>query len=160
MILLLIWMTVLALHCRKFICLLACLLVISMLLLLVVLTVFVIMLLFVTVCGCSWLRQGEVDAIFHSGDISYANGYLSNWDFFMDLISPMAGGAVYLTTVGNHESDWPGTATIYDRFGSNGECGVMSTTMLPMPQPATVDEPWWSYDIGENSICLFLDLLC
>lgn len=35
--------------------------------------------------------RGEVDAVFHSGDISYANGYLSGWDFFLDMVSPIAG---------------------------------------------------------------------
>jgi phosphodiesterase/alkaline phosphatase D-like protein len=35
--------------------------------------------------------RGEIDAVFHSGDISYANGYMSGWDFFMDQISPIAG---------------------------------------------------------------------
>lgn len=37
--------------------------------------------------------RGEIDAVFHSGDISYANGYLSGWDFFLDMISPIAGTA-------------------------------------------------------------------
>jgi len=43
---------------------------------------------------------------------------------------------------------WPGTASIYQSHDSGGECGVLSTSMLPLPYPATPDEPWWSYDIG------------
>ena len=38
--------------------------------------------------------------MFHSGDVSYANGYLSNWDYFMDMISPIASKVLYLTTLG------------------------------------------------------------
>jgi hypothetical protein len=96
------------------------------------------------------VANGSVDAIYHSGDISYANGYMASWDFFLDMISPMAGSALYLTTVGNHESDWPDTASLpfYHNHASGGECGVCSTKLIPMPAPATTNTPWWSYDIG------------
>eukprot|EP01035_Chromulina_nebulosa_P022753 gene22753-29460_t len=92
--------------------------------------------------------KGEIDAVFHGGDISYATGYEAVWDFFLDQISPIASGALYLTTVGNHESDWPGSASYYTGIDSGGECGVPATTLLPMPYPATVNQPWWSYDVG------------
>eukprot|EP00595_Chromulina_sp_UTEXLB2642_P001957 CAMPEP_0196767476 /NCGR_PEP_ID=MMETSP1095-20130614/41543_1 /TAXON_ID=96789 ORGANISM="Chromulina nebulosa, Strain UTEXLB2642" /NCGR_SAMPLE_ID=MMETSP1095 /ASSEMBLY_ACC=CAM_ASM_000446 /LENGTH=246 /DNA_ID=CAMNT_0042135831 /DNA_START=379 /DNA_END=1116 /DNA_ORIENTATION=+ len=95
-----------------------------------------------------YVQSGLIDAIFHSGDISYANGHLSTWEFFLDMISPMAGGTLYLTTIGNHESDWPDSATLDYGSSSGGECGVLSTTLLPMPSPASLNEPWWSYDIG------------
>lgn len=94
------------------------------------------------------VAAGTVDAIYHGGDISYATGYLAVWDFFMDMLSPVASGALYLTTVGNHESDWPGTASYYTGTDSGGECGVCTTRLLPMPSPATTDKPWWSYDVG------------
>ena len=41
------------------------------------------------------------------GDISYATGYMAVWDFFLNMIAPIAGRVLYLTTVGNHESDYP-----------------------------------------------------
>jgi acid phosphatase type 7 len=111
---------------------------------------------------------GNVDAIYHGGDISYATGYLAVWDFFLDELSPSASGtaqarpplslfspplwltgALYLTTVGNHESDCPNSAsyyvgsTAYGAYGdSGGECGVPTTRLLPMPQPATTNKPW------------------
>eukprot|EP00604_Paraphysomonas_vestita_P002514 CAMPEP_0174818342 /NCGR_PEP_ID=MMETSP1107-20130205/1004_1 /TAXON_ID=36770 /ORGANISM="Paraphysomonas vestita, Strain GFlagA" /LENGTH=472 /DNA_ID=CAMNT_0016030055 /DNA_START=859 /DNA_END=2277 /DNA_ORIENTATION=+ len=98
---------------------------------------------------------GNVDAIYHGGDISYATGYLSVWDFFLDELSPSASGALYLTTVGNHESDCPNSASYYagsssgGKYGdSGGECGVATTRLLPMPKPATTNKPWWSYDVG------------
>lgn len=93
-------------------------------------------------------QAGEVDAVFHGGDVSYATGYMAVWDFFMDQLSPLASRVLYLTTVGNHESDWPNTATIYNVTDSGGECGVATQTMLPMPEPATTNKPWWSYDVG------------
>eukprot|EP01031_Cornospumella_fuschlensis_P036154 gene36154-43850_t len=92
---------------------------------------------------------GEIDAVFLSGDIAYADGFLATWDFFLDMISPLAGGALFLNTVGNHESDWPGTTT-NPGYGdsSGGECGVVSTTMLPQPTPSSLNMPYWSYDVG------------
>jgi len=94
------------------------------------------------------VQAGEVDAIYHGGDISYATGYLAVWDFFLDMISNVASGAIYLTTVGNHESDWPYTATQFNGTDSGGECGVLTTRLIPLPAPATTNAPWWSYDVG------------
>lgn len=95
------------------------------------------------------IDQGTVDVIYHGGDLSYADGYMAVWDFFLDQIGPMAGSVMYLTTVGNHESDTPGTASLYgNQDGSGGECGVPALGLLPQPAPAVTNEPWWSYDIG------------
>lgn len=91
---------------------------------------------------------GTVDAVYHGGDISYATGYMAVWDFMMDMISPVSSGALYFTTVGNHESDWTTGPSIYKVTDSGGECGVAATTLFPEPAPATVNAPWWSYDIG------------
>lgn len=84
-----------------------------------------------------------------TGDISYANGNLPEWQFFLDMISPISGGSLYFTTVGNHESDWPDSAS-NPGYGtdSGGECSVVATSLVPMPAPATTNEPWWSYDVG------------
>jgi hypothetical protein len=49
--------------------------------------------------------RGEVDVVFHGGDISYATGMMAVWDFFMNALSPVASGALYMTTVGNHVCD-------------------------------------------------------
>jgi hypothetical protein len=96
------------------------------------------------------VAKGLVDAVYHTGDISYANGYMSSWDFYLDMISPMAGSSLYLTTVGNHESDWPNTASLDFawNFASGGECGVPELKFIPMPAPASTNKPWWSYEIG------------
>ncbi len=94
------------------------------------------------------VAAGEIDAIYHGGDISYAVGFEAVWDFFLNMISPIASGCVYLTTVGNHESDWPGSPSYFNGTDSGGECGVSATQLIPMPAPATTNSPWWSYDIG------------
>lgn len=94
------------------------------------------------------VANGNIDAIYHGGDISYATGYLAVWDFYLNMLAPMASGTLYLTTVGNHESDWYNSASLFNNSDSGGECGVMTTRLLPMPAPATTNQPWWSYDVG------------
>ena len=99
------------------------------------------------------VQTGAVDAIYHGGDISYAVGFEAVWDFFMDMLVPMSSSVLYFTTVGNHETDFPGTSSYYTGYDSGGECSVPALAMLPQPyktptQPATVDDPWWSYDVG------------
>lgn len=91
---------------------------------------------------------GKVDGIYHGGDISYATGYIPVWDFYMNMLSPIAAATVYLITIGNHESDCPNSASYYTGNDSGGECGVVTTELLPMPSPAQTNTPWWSYDIG------------
>ena len=68
--------------------------------------------------------------IYHGGDISYATGYLAVWDFYLDMISPMARSALYLTTVGNHESDWYNSASYFSNADSGGECGGNSCSCI------------------------------
>jgi hypothetical protein len=94
------------------------------------------------------VAAGEVDVIYHGGDISYAIGFVAVWDFFLDMLAPVARSALYLTTVGNHESDWYHSATTFSNADSGGECGVLTTRLLPMPAPAATNQPWWSYSVG------------
>lgn len=49
------------------------------------------------------IQTGNVDSIFHIGDISYATGFLVEWDFFLHLITPLASQVPYMTAIGNHE---------------------------------------------------------
>ena len=67
----------------------------------------------------------------------------------MDMISPIAGTRLFLSQVGNHESDTVGTASI-PGYGSasGGECSIVSLAMFPQPFPAIPNEPWYSYEIG------------
>lgn len=94
------------------------------------------------------VASGGIDAIYHGGDISYATGYMVVWDFYLDMLAPVASSVIYLTTVGNHESDWTNSASYFSNTDSGGECGVLATNLIPMPTPATLNEPWWSYNVG------------
>ncbi|KAK9282822.1 hypothetical protein L1049_011045 [Liquidambar formosana] len=49
------------------------------------------------------IEAGNVDSIFHIGDISYATGFLVEWDYFLHLINPLASQLSYMTAIGNHE---------------------------------------------------------
>jgi len=44
-----------------------------------------------------------INSIFHIGDISYATGFLAEWEFFFQLINPVASRIPYMTAIGNHE---------------------------------------------------------
>ena len=104
------------------------------------------------------VRQGLVDAVYHGGDISYATGFLVTWDYWLNQISPVASGAMYLTNLGNHESDWTTGASFYNGTDSGGECGIPSTRHLPLPSvdgnvpgpgdAGSTNKPWWGYDVG------------
>lgn len=100
------------------------------------------------------VSQGEIDAIYHGGDISYAVGYEAVWDFFLSMLTPMSASVLYFTTLGNHEADWPhmagkpSTTAFYTGHDSGGECSIPAIKLLPQPAPATAAAPWWSYEVG------------
>ncbi|KAL1558743.1 putative inactive purple acid phosphatase 27 [Salvia divinorum] len=90
---------------------------------------------------------GGVDSIFHIGDISYATGFMAEWDFFLHLISPLASQLSYMTAIGNHERDYMDSGSVYPTPDSGGECGVAYETYFPMPKAAK-DKPWYSIEQG------------
>ena len=97
----------------------------------------------------------EVDAgaslVLLNGDISYARGFSAIWEAFMHAISGVASRAGLLTTIGNHESCWPGsTASAWNTssLDSGGECGVTYAHRFVMPPPASLNSPWYSYTSG------------
>lgn len=49
------------------------------------------------------VNSNNVNSVFHIGDISYATGFLAEWDFFINMISPVASRVSYMTAIGNHE---------------------------------------------------------
>ncbi|PKI31480.1 hypothetical protein CRG98_048127 [Punica granatum] len=75
----------------------------------------------------------NIDIVFHIGDISYANGYISQWDQFTAQVEPIASKVPYMVGSGNHERDWPGTGSFYENMDSGGECGVLAETMFYVP---------------------------
>ncbi|KAL0370890.1 UNVERIFIED_CONTAM: putative inactive purple acid phosphatase 27 [Sesamum angustifolium] len=93
------------------------------------------------------VSSGSIDSIFHIGDISYATGFLVEWDFFLNLISPLASQVSYMTAIGNHERDYVDSGSVYITPDSGGECGVPYETYFPMPTAAR-DKPWYSIEQG------------
>uniref|UniRef100_A0A2N9EWH6 Purple acid phosphatase n=2 Tax=Fagus sylvatica TaxID=28930 RepID=A0A2N9EWH6_FAGSY len=87
----------------------------------------------------------NVDSVFHIGDISYATGFLVEWDFFLHQISPVASRVSYMTAIGNHERDYISSGSVYITPDSGGECGIPYETYFPMPTPAK-DKPWYSIE--------------
>ncbi|QDZ25947.1 metallophosphatase [Chloropicon primus] len=84
----------------------------------------------------------------HNGDIAYARGYGAIWHSFFDRIEPLASRMPYMTTIGNHERDWPHSGDRYGGKDSNGECGVPYMARTPMPRPSGPDKPWYSFKFG------------
>ncbi|KAL8531334.1 hypothetical protein ACS0TY_008093 [Phlomoides rotata] len=93
------------------------------------------------------VSSGNVDSIFHIGDISYATGFLVEWDYFLHLITPLASKVPYMTAIGNHERDYFGSGSVYMLPDSGGECGVPYETYFPMPTLSR-DKPWYSIEQG------------
>ena len=49
------------------------------------------------------VKSGNVDSIFDIRDISYATGFLVEWDFFLHQIFHVASLVSYMTAIGNYE---------------------------------------------------------
>ena len=101
-----------------------------------------------------------IDAAFLFGDVSYATGYQSVWDDYLEMIAPWAARLPFLVNPGNHEYDyvrsaWAGHAggggatggtaqtyaDVYGGVDSGGECGVPVERLLPGPTPAPSSVP-------------------
>ncbi|KAI9116718.1 hypothetical protein K1719_012376 [Acacia pycnantha] len=95
----------------------------------------------------SEVDSNNVNSVFHIGDISYATGFLAEWDFFLNLINPVASRVSYMTAIGNHERDYVDSGSIYITPDSGGECGVPYETYFQMPTSAK-DKPWYSIEQG------------
>ncbi|KAH1141050.1 hypothetical protein GLYMA_12G012000v4 [Glycine max] len=93
------------------------------------------------------VNSNNVNSVFHIGDISYATGFLAEWDYFLHLINPVASRISYMTAIGNHERDYIDSGSVYVTPDSGGECGVPYETYFPMPTSAK-DKPWYSIEQG------------
>ncbi|EOA12505.1 hypothetical protein CARUB_v10026184mg [Capsella rubella] len=93
------------------------------------------------------------DVVFHIGDISYANGYLSQWDQFTAPIEPIASTVPYMIASGNHDRVWPNSGSFYQGLDSGGECGVPAQTMFYVPAQNRA-KFWYSSDYGMFRFCV------
>ncbi|CAA7039320.1 unnamed protein product [Microthlaspi erraticum] len=95
----------------------------------------------------------NTDAVFHIGDICYANGYLSQWDQFTAQIEPIASTVPYMIASGNHDRVWPNSGSFYQGLDSGGECGVPAQTMFYVPAQNRA-KFWYSSDYGMFRFCV------
>ncbi|XP_042496060.1 probable inactive purple acid phosphatase 27 [Macadamia integrifolia] len=95
----------------------------------------------------------NIDIVFHIGDITYANGYISQWDQFTSQVEPIASTVPYMVGSGNHERDWPGSGSFYNTPDSGGECGVLAETMFYVPAENRA-KFWYSVDYGMFHFCI------
>lgn len=95
----------------------------------------------------------NIDIVFHIGDISYANGYISQWDQFTSQVEPIASTVPYMIASGNHERDWPDSGSFYKGMDSGGECGVPAETMYYVPTENRANF-WYSTDFGMFRFCI------
>ncbi|XP_023743653.1 nucleotide pyrophosphatase/phosphodiesterase [Lactuca sativa] len=93
------------------------------------------------------------DIVFHIGDLSYANGFLSQWDQFIAQIEPISSIKPYMIASGNHERDFPNSGSFYDTRDSGGECGVPAQTMYYVPADNRA-KFWYSTDYGMFHFCI------
>ncbi|KAB1217431.1 putative inactive purple acid phosphatase 27 [Morella rubra] len=96
---------------------------------------------------------GNYDIVFHIGDITYANGYISEWDQFTAQVQPIASTVPYMIASGNHERDWTNSGSFYDTTDSGGECGVLAETMFYVPAENRA-KFWYSTDYGMFHFCV------
>ncbi|KAI9079637.1 hypothetical protein K1719_038258 [Acacia pycnantha] len=95
----------------------------------------------------------NIDIVFHIGDITYANGYISQWDQFTAQVEPIASKVPYMIASGNHERDWPNSGSFYDKTDSGGECGVLAETMFYVPAENRA-KFWYATDYGMFRFCI------
>jgi hypothetical protein len=103
------------------------------------------------------VASGLSHAVFHVGDISYARGYQSSWEFFLDSIAGInviAPRVPYQINQGNHEVDspdsWPSNEPVWaSGSDSGGECAVPTANLFAMPGAlGNASKLWWSSTVG------------
>ncbi|KAG6553828.1 hypothetical protein Mapa_004745 [Marchantia paleacea] len=93
------------------------------------------------------------DIIFLIGDISYSNGYLSQWDQFIEQVETLSSRVPLMSASGNHERSWPLSGGFYNTTDSGGECGVPAQTYFNMPTEND-DKFWYKSDWGMFRFCV------
>ncbi|RCV12393.1 hypothetical protein SETIT_2G266200v2 [Setaria italica] len=102
------------------------------------------------------------DAVFHIGDLSYANGFLAQWDQFTARIEHIASKVPYMVAshfIGRPFSeslklkDLPRHRGILHGNDSRGECGVPAETYFYVPAENR-DKLWYAADYGMFRFCV------
>lgn len=80
---------------------------------------------------------GKIDAVIHSGDISYADGYEPHFDAFFNKLQPIASRVPYMAVAGNHEF-WFNFTSFKNRFYMPGV----------IDEGGSGDSLYYSWDLG------------
>lgn len=115
--------------------------------------------------------DGEVQAVIHSGDISYADGYEPHWDDFLNKVEPIASRVPYMVSPGNHEF-WFNFSSYKSRFfmpgvldsGGSGDAMYYSwnlghTHFLSMNSETAIDVANFSGLRYASLLCVFIRFL-
>eukprot|EP00928_Gymnodinium_smaydae_P036992 TRINITY_DN25750_c0_g1_i1.p1 TRINITY_DN25750_c0_g1~~TRINITY_DN25750_c0_g1_i1.p1 ORF type:complete len:651 (+),score=59.57 TRINITY_DN25750_c0_g1_i1:15-1967(+) len=97
--------------------------------------------------------DSAIEIVLHIGDISYAVGYMAEWDNFFRQIYPVASKMPWMTAIGNHEFGW--SNSFYAAEDSGGECGVPYNAYFPFASQDDKTEvrlserrPWYAFKYG------------
>jgi 3',5'-cyclic AMP phosphodiesterase CpdA len=91
------------------------------------------------------VNAGAIQAVVHSGDISYADGYEPHWDVYFNKIQPIASQIPYMVTPGNHEF-WFNFTSYKHRFSMPGMFEP-SDTKVPDTSSGSGDNMFYSWDV-------------
>eukprot|EP00249_Psilotum_nudum_P020505 c27734_g1_i1 orf=510-1811(+) len=95
----------------------------------------------------------NIDIVFHVGDLSYSNGYISQWDQFNEMFQQITERVPVMVASGNHERDYPGTGSFYENPDSGGECGISAQNNYFFPGKDS-SKWWYSTDYGMFHFCV------
>ena len=85
-------------------------------------------------------NDDSIEMVLHIGDISYAVGFMSEWENFFWQIEPVASRMPWMTSIGNHEQVYSGS--FYTGTDSGGECGVPYNAYFPFAsQKSSASKP-------------------
>lgn len=83
------------------------------------------------------VENGEIQAVIHSGDIGYADGFEPHWDVFFNHVESIASKIPYMVTPGNHEF-WFNFSAYKHRFYMPGT----------LDEGGSGDNMFFSWDLG------------
>ena len=100
----------------------------------------------------------DAEMVLHIGDISYACGFLSEWNNFFYQIEPVASTKAWMPGIGNHEQGFSGS--YFPGTDSGGECGVPYNAYFPYasqnPDSKFQErQPWYDFTFGSVHFVVF-----
>ncbi|XP_038690629.1 probable inactive purple acid phosphatase 27 isoform X4 [Tripterygium wilfordii] len=103
------------------------------------------------------IDHGKVDSIFHVGGLSYATGFLVEWDYFLHQINPLASRVPYMTAIGDSERH----RTMYSstKGGANVNKNFVSA-VEPLLRKYKVDLAIWAHVRNYERTCNVYESQC